>query len=49
MTYNITVTNPKHVCKGVAKVWVNGKQVEASLIRADEGLQEVNVEVEMGS
>jgi cellobiose phosphorylase len=47
--YKITVTNPKHVCKGVAKVTVNGKQVTGSLIRADEGLQEVNVEVEMGS
>lgn len=49
VTYRITVTNPQHVCKGVAKVTVNGKQVEGSLIRADEGLQEVNVEVVMGS
>jgi len=49
VTYRITVTNPQHVCIGVAKVIVNGKQVEGSLIRADEGLQEVNVEVEMGS
>ena len=49
MTYHIAVTNPQHVCKGVEKVLVNGKQVEGSLIRAEEGLQEVNVEVEMGS
>jgi cellobiose phosphorylase len=52
VTYHITVKNPKHVCKGVAKVWVDGEQVaqvEGSLIRADEGLSEVNVEVEMGS
>lgn len=47
--YHITVRNPGHVCKGVAKVWVNGKQVEGGLIRVEEGLQEVNVEVEMES
>ena len=46
---SITVTNPKHVCKGVEKVLVNGKQVEGSLIRANEGAGEVNVEVVMGS
>jgi cellobiose phosphorylase len=49
VTYHITVTNPKHICKGVAKVTVNGKQVEGSLIRVEEGLSEVHVEVEMGS
>jgi len=47
-TYHITVTNPKHVCKGVEKVLVNGKQVEGSLIRADRGASDVNVEVVMG-
>ena len=47
--YNITVTNPQHVCKGVAKISLNGKPVMGNVIRADEGLQEVNVEVEMGS
>ena len=49
MTYHIAVTNPQHVCKGVEKVLVNGKQVEGSLIRANEGAGEVNVEVVMGS
>ena len=49
MIYHITVTNPKHVCKGVEKFMVNGKQVEGSLIRANEGAGEVNVEVVMGS
>ena len=34
--------------KGVAKVTVNGKQVEGSLIRADAGAKEINVEVVMG-
>jgi len=49
LTYHITVKNPQHVCKGVANVTVNGKQVEGSLIRAEKGLSEVNVEVVMGS
>jgi cellobiose phosphorylase len=48
VTYNITVTNPKHVSKGVAKVTVNGKQVEGHLIRAEAGSGEVHVEVVMG-
>jgi len=50
VTYNITVTNPKHVSKGVEKVLVNGKQIGGSLIRADAqaGSGEVNVEVVMG-
>ncbi|HEY5731675.1 MAG TPA: hypothetical protein VIS72_16620, partial [Anaerolineales bacterium] len=51
VTYNIVVKNPKHVCKGVAKVTVNGKQIEGSLIRVDAyaSLSEVVVEVVMGS
>jgi cellobiose phosphorylase len=48
VTYNITVTNPKHVSKGVEKVTVNGKQVEGRLIRAEAGSGEVNVKVVMG-
>jgi cellobiose phosphorylase len=49
--YNITVTNPRHVCKGVAKISLNGSSVTGRMIRADAfgGLHEVNVEVEMGS
>ena len=57
VTYHITVKNPQHVCRGVAKVTVNRKQVypeqgrraEGNLIRAEKGTGEVNVEVEMGS
>ena len=49
VTYHIIVTNPQHVCKGVAKVTVNGEQVVGGLIRAEEGLSDVNVEVKMGS
>ncbi|MEP7133765.1 MAG: glycosyl transferase [Chloroflexota bacterium] len=48
VTYNITVTNPKHVSRGVEKVTVNGQQVEGSLIRTEAGSGEVHVEVEMG-
>ena len=48
VTYHIHVTNPQHVSKGVAKVTVNGKQVEGRLIRAEAGSGEVHVEVVMG-
>jgi cellobiose phosphorylase len=48
VTYNITVTNPKHVSKGVEKVTVNGKPVEGRVIRAEAGSGAVNVEVVMG-
>jgi cellobiose phosphorylase len=48
VTYQINVTNPKHVSKGVEKISVNGRQVEGSLLRVDDGAVEVNVEVVMG-
>ncbi|HET7142790.1 MAG TPA: glycosyl transferase, partial [Anaerolineales bacterium] len=48
VTYHINVTNPKHVCKGVEKITVNGKQVEGCVIRAEAGSGEVHVEVVMG-
>jgi cellobiose phosphorylase len=48
VTYQINVTNPKHVSKGVEKVTVNGKQVEGNVIRVEVGSGEVNVEVVMG-
>jgi cellobiose phosphorylase len=48
VTYHITVTNPKHICKGVQKVTVHGGQAEGSLIRADETATEVHVEVILG-
>ena len=46
--YNITVTNQQRICKGVAKISLNGKPVTGSVIRAAEGLHEVSVEVEIG-
>ena len=48
VTYHINVTNPKHICKGVEKVTVNGKQVDGNVIRTEAGTDEVNVEVVMG-
>ena len=48
VTYHITVNNPKHVCKGVEQVSVNGGQAEGSLIRAAEDTNEVHVEVTLG-
>ena len=48
VTYHINVTNPKHVSKGVAKITVNGKQIEGNVLRAEAGSGEVNVEVVMG-
>ncbi|MBK7317473.1 glycosyl transferase [Candidatus Villigracilis affinis] len=48
VTYNITVENPMHVCKGVASVTVNGRQVSGSVIRTQDGEKEVNVKVVMG-
>ena len=48
VSYHITVTNPRHVCKGVERVIVNGGQAEGSLIRADASATEVHVEVTLG-
>ncbi len=48
VTYLLTVDNPKHVCKGVEKVTVNGGQAEGSLIRADKGATLVQVKVTLG-
>ena len=46
--YHITVKNPKHICKGVEKVVVNGGQATGSLIQIDHGASEVHVEVTLG-
>lgn len=48
VTYHIRVTNPKHVCKGVEKVTVGGGRSEGTLIRAEDGVSEVKVEVILG-
>jgi cellobiose phosphorylase len=47
-TYHITVNNPRHVCRGVEKITINGKPAEGSLIRRDDGQREIHVEVNLG-
>ena len=47
-TYNITVKNPDHVCKGVKSVTVDGKAVEGNVLPVAENGATVNVEVVMG-
>jgi cellobiose phosphorylase len=46
--YQITVKNPKGVCKGVKSIFVDGKQIKAGLIPAGTGSEDVNVEVVLG-
>jgi cellobiose phosphorylase len=48
--YHITVANPKHVCKGVETMEVNGEPIEGSLIRAEAyaGAREIHVHVRLG-
>ena len=47
-TYNITVKNPNHVCKGVASMEVNGQAVEGCIVPITEGRKEYNVVITMG-
>ena len=46
-TYNITVKNPDHVCKGVKSMTVDGKAVDGNVIPASEGGVH-DVEIVMG-
>ena len=46
--YNITVKNPNHVCKGVAKMIVDGTEVAGNVVPVTEGKTEYNVEVVLG-
>jgi cellobiose phosphorylase len=48
VTYLITVNNPKHVCKGVEHVTVNGGVADGNLIRAEKGASLVRVKVTLG-
>jgi cellobiose phosphorylase len=48
VTYQITVHNPEHVCRGVKAVTVSGGQAQGSLIQADEGMSQVTVEITLG-
>ncbi len=46
-TYNITVKNPNHVCKGVKAMTVDGKAVDGNVIPVCDG-GEHTVEVVLG-
>jgi N,N'-diacetylchitobiose phosphorylase len=47
-TYNIKVTNPRHVCHGVRKMTANGKVVTGSTLPVAAAGQTVVVEIELG-
>ena len=47
-TYNIKVSNPDKVEKGVKTMTVNGKEVSGCVVPIEEGVKEYNVEVVMG-
>ena len=47
-TFKIMVHNPEHVCKGVVKVTIDGKEQSGNLIPADLAGNEHQVEVWMG-
>ena len=43
-TYNVTVSNPDHVCSGVKSMTVDGKAVDGNVIPAfDSGVHEIKV------
>jgi cellobiose phosphorylase len=46
--YNITVSNPDHVEKGVKKITVDGKMIGTAVIPITQGKQSYNVQVLMG-
>ena len=46
-TYNITVKNPDHICKGVKSLVVDGVSIEGCVVPFVEGKTEYNVEVVM--
>ncbi len=46
--YEIEVRNPRRVCRGVARVWLNGEPLEGSLIPPGEPGETYQVRVEMG-
>ena len=47
-TYQIRVSKPKGICKGVVRVVVNGEKIEGNLIAPHPAGSEVEVEVTLG-
>ena len=46
--YQITVSNPKGVCRGVKSIWVDGKEVAGNVIPPAKDKKTVKVEVVLG-
>ena len=47
-TYDVTVKNPNHVCKGVVSVTVDGKAIEGNVLPVFSDGKNHEVEVVMG-
>ena len=47
-TYNITISNPDHVCKGIKSVTVDGKAIDGNVIPPAAKGTTVDVKVVMG-
>jgi len=47
-TFEIAISNPNHVCKGVKKLVVDGKEVDGNIIPVFDDGKTHNVEVELG-
>jgi cellobiose phosphorylase len=46
--YNIEVQNPDHICKGVKKVIMDGREIDGNILPVSEKGSEHNVIVVMG-
>ncbi len=46
--YNITINNPDHVCKGVKKLTVDGKEIEGCVVPFESGKKVYDVVVTLG-
>ncbi|NMA80259.1 MAG: glycosyl transferase, partial [Clostridiales bacterium] len=47
-TYDINVTNPNNVCKGIASITVDGKEIEGNILPVFSDGKTHKVEVVMG-
>ena len=47
-TYHITVKNPRHACRGVSELRVNGQRTEGNVVPAAAAGARVEVEVTLG-
>jgi cellobiose phosphorylase len=46
--YNIAISNPKGVQKGISEILVNGKSFDNNIIPPPSGIEELDIEVTMG-